>query len=78
MAEYYVENNYIAQGVYILECGLSIITGKRRKLRSTLNMQLGRAYRALLNLAVDVHRQSVEYPTQLNEQLLVLPMLEVK
>lgn len=75
MAEYYVENNYISQAVYILECGLSIITGKRRKLRSTLNMQLGRAYRSLLDLGLDMHRQGLGPPEQLHQQLLVLPML---
>lgn len=75
MAEYYVENNYIAQGIYMLECGLSIITGKRRKLRSTLNMQIGRAYRSLLELAVENDRQKQEVPLELNEQVLLLPML---
>ena len=75
MAEYYVENQYMAQAVYILECGLSIITGKRRKLRSTLNMQLGRAYRSLLDLGLTVHRQGQERPVEINQQLLVLPML---
>jgi KIF-binding protein len=75
MAEYYVENYYFAQGVYILECGMSIITGRRRKLRSTLHMQLGRAYRALLELSVDVHRQNKDLPAQINEQVMLLPML---
>lgn len=75
MAEYYIENNYIAQGIYILECGLSIITGKRRKLRSTLNMQLGRAYKSLLELSVLVDSKGESVPEQLNEQLLNLPML---
>jgi KIF-binding protein len=78
MAEYYVENGYIAQGIYILQCGMSIITGKRRKLRSTLNMQTGRAYRALLELAVDTDKQKKTPPEQLNEQLLVLPMLSAQ
>ena len=78
MAEYYIENNYIAQGVYILKCGLSIITGKRRKLRSTLNMQIGRAYRSLLELAINIHKQNTTAPEQLNEKLLILPMLNTE
>lgn len=75
MAEYYVENKFISQGIYILECGLSIITGRRRKLRSTLNMQLGRSYRSLLELAVDVDKNRATVPDEVNQQILTLEML---
>jgi tetratricopeptide (TPR) repeat protein len=78
MAEYYVENNYMAQAVYILECGLSIVTGKRRKLRSTLNMQLGRAYRSLLELSVQTDSKKEPVPEEINVQLLSLSMLPPK
>ena len=75
MAEYYVENKYISQAIYILECGLSIVTGKRRKLRSTLNMQLGRAYRSLLDLSVDTDKNKSTIPDEINQQILALEML---
>lgn len=73
-----MENKYIAQGIYVLECALSIVTGKRRKLRSCLNMQLGRAYRSLLDLAVQVDSKAHPVPEALNVQVLDLPMLVAK
>ena len=55
LAEYFIENNHLAQAEYCLFAGINVLPppDKKRKLRATMQMQLGRYYLYRLRFGVD-------------------------
>lgn len=56
MAEYYQDNNFFNAAMYVLRAGLSILPeASRKKLKSTLHMQIGRCYKAIMEHGMTAH-----------------------
>ncbi|CAG9330047.1 unnamed protein product [Blepharisma stoltei] len=78
LAEYYVENGYLNQALYTLQCGMSIILQNKRKLKSTIHMQIGRCFLAFLEMGATLHKDKLSIPDRIYSQCVAFRGLRVQ
>ena len=69
MAEYYQETKYLNMALYTLQCAMKLLpTDSKRKLRSTLHMQIARCFEAFLETGIELHESGSEIPREVHEK----------
>ncbi|CAG9318986.1 unnamed protein product [Blepharisma stoltei] len=77
MAEYYNECGNLNQALYTLQCGMAIIKTPKKKLESSLHMQIGRCYISFLDLGVKLHQEKAPIPESVYQQCMIFEPLNI-
>jgi hypothetical protein len=78
MAEYYIEHEFLNQALYTLQVAYYLLpTGSKKKLRSTLHMQMGRCLESFLRFGMEYLQEGQSVPESVHSQQVLFTSIPV-